>query len=103
MEAFHSFSVLLKALRKKPIPKIGPFQMNKKALFCCYSNPIQPLFALVEVKTRWKEVVAYNFTGSSFNKKDVALALKEIAIAAYKSGLIATHKTSDMGPCNQGV
>ncbi|CAB4065044.1 unnamed protein product [Lepeophtheirus salmonis] len=59
------------------------------------------VFALVEVKTRWKHVIAYHFTGSSFNKKDAALALKEIAIAAHKSGLIVTHITSDMGPCNQ--
>ncbi|CAB4058340.1 unnamed protein product [Lepeophtheirus salmonis] len=43
------------------------------------------VFVLVGVKTRWKQVVAYHFTGSSFNKKDVALVLKEIAIAAHKS------------------
>uniref|UniRef100_A0A0K2U4P2 Putative LOC755078 [Strongylocentrotus purpuratus] n=1 Tax=Lepeophtheirus salmonis TaxID=72036 RepID=A0A0K2U4P2_LEPSM len=61
------------------------------------------VFALVGVKTHWKQVVTYHFTGSSFNQKDIALALKEIAIAAHKSGLIVTHITSDMGPCNQGV
>nr|XP_040582729.1 uncharacterized protein LOC121131308 [Lepeophtheirus salmonis] len=61
------------------------------------------VFALVGVITRWKQVVAYHFTGSSFNKKDVVLALKEIESSAHKSGLIVTHITSDMGPCNQGV
>ncbi|CAB4058656.1 unnamed protein product [Lepeophtheirus salmonis] len=47
------------------------------------------IFVLVGVKTRWKQVGAYHFTGSSFDKKDVALAVKEIAIAAHKSGIFS--------------
>uniref|UniRef100_A0A0K2TJU0 Putative LOC100209634 [Hydra vulgaris] n=1 Tax=Lepeophtheirus salmonis TaxID=72036 RepID=A0A0K2TJU0_LEPSM len=58
-------------------------------------------FALSGVKTRWKQVVAYHFTGSSFNKEDVPLALKEIAILLIR--LIShSHITSDMGLCIKG-
>ncbi|CAB4066829.1 unnamed protein product [Lepeophtheirus salmonis] len=56
------------------------------------------VFALVEVKCGWKEVVAYHLTRSNLCSKAVVEVLKEIIYTSQKYSFKITHITSDMGP-----
>ncbi|CAB4062324.1 unnamed protein product [Lepeophtheirus salmonis] len=51
------------------------------------------VFALVGVKTRWKQVVAYHLTGSNFCSKVVVEVLKEIISTSQEYGLKFTRIT----------
>ena len=55
---------------------------------------------LAGVKTRWKQVVAYHFTGPSFCAKTVCDLLLDIIKEASKVNLHVNSLTNDMGPGN---
>ena len=61
------------------------------------------VFMLAGIKSRWKQIICYHFTGASFEGKDVKNILIEIIHAANSIGLKVINITSDMGPCNQSV
>ena len=61
------------------------------------------VFILSGVKTRWKQIVAYHLSGSSFSGKAVADILLQIVRAADEIGLKVVNITSDMRSCNQGM
>lgn len=61
------------------------------------------VFMLAGVSTRWKQTVAYHFTGNSFPSlaaKDVILKLIQMS---FDVGLTVVCVTSDMGSCNRAV
>ena len=57
---------------------------------------------LCGVSTRWKMVVAYHFTGSSFCGKTIASLVKEIIGRALGIGITVVGTPNDMGGCNEG-
>jgi hypothetical protein len=55
------------------------------------------------VNTRWKQVVAYYFTGNSVNGQIFADIIKEIFENSKRIGLNILSVTSDMGGSNQAL
>jgi hypothetical protein len=61
------------------------------------------VFMLGGVNTRWKQVVAYYFTGNSVNGQIFADIIKEIFENSKRIGLNILSVTSDMGGSNQAL
>jgi hypothetical protein len=61
------------------------------------------VFMLGDVNTRWKQVVAYYFTGNSVNGQIFADIIKEIFENSKRIGLNILSVTSDMGGSNQAL
>lgn len=66
-------------------------------------NLIFITFYLVGVAERWKQIVAYHFTGSSIDGTSLAKMVNEVITAASAIGLRVIAVTSDMGPSNQSM
>lgn len=61
------------------------------------------VFMLGGVNTRWKQIVAYYFTGDSVNGAAFNDIIKKIFDKAVALGLNILSITSDMGPANQAL
>lgn len=55
------------------------------------------------LSTRYKQIVAYFFTGNSTPPKDLGLKILDILRETHKIGLKVISMTSDMGPSNQAL
>ena len=55
------------------------------------------------VRSRWKQVISYHFTGNSADVKSLIMHLLEIIDLCTKIGLNLTNITSDMGSSNRSV
>lgn len=60
-------------------------------------------FMLGGVCTRWKQIVAYHFTGSSFKGTDCAAVVREIILKCSSVKLDVVAITSDMGAGNRAL
>ncbi|XP_040071216.2 uncharacterized protein LOC115326004 [Ixodes scapularis] len=61
------------------------------------------VFMLAGMASRWKQVVAYHFTGNSFDPKEVKDILFNIIKKCEGLQMVVDAVISDMGPCNQGI
>ena len=61
------------------------------------------VFMLAGLATRWKQVVAYHFTGKSYKGPGVKKIIDKILDKATKAGLKVISITADMGTNNQAV
>lgn len=64
------------------------------------------VFMLAGIASRWKQVVAYYFTGkwrNSVNGEKLKSIVEMIIKEAEKIGLLVHNVTSDMGPSNQAM
>lgn len=61
------------------------------------------VFMIGGVSTRWKQVVAYHFTGASFSGSECANIFKEIVRRCSEIGLDVIAVTSDMGAGNRAM
>lgn len=61
------------------------------------------VFMLAGVATRWKQVIRYDYTGKSFNSKEVANIIQTLLKQSFDIGLNVSSLVMDMGPGNMGV
>jgi hypothetical protein len=58
---------------------------------------------LAGVSTRWKQIVAYDFTANSYNSSEAYERLKGILMKAHEIGITVRAIVSDMGPQNRSL
>lgn len=61
------------------------------------------VFMLAGLASRWKQVVAYYFTGNKVNEETFKSLVEHIIRKAEEIGLLVHNVTSDMGPSNQAM
>ncbi|EFN63682.1 Transposable element P transposase, partial [Camponotus floridanus] len=61
------------------------------------------VFMLAGLASRWKQTVAYYFTGNKVNGAKLKPLIENIISKAEGIGLHVHNVTSDMGPCNQAM
>ncbi|XP_053686871.1 uncharacterized protein LOC128736413 [Sabethes cyaneus] len=61
------------------------------------------VFVLAGVRTRWKQVVAYHFTGKSTQPKEIKAVLDEIILKSEQAGAKIRFMTCDCCPTNVSV
>ena len=57
-------------------------------------------FLVCGIKSRWKQVIAYEFTSNSFDANEVAEYIKRLLKLLFDIGLKPRNVTMDMGPGN---
>ena len=57
-------------------------------------------FLVCGIKSRWKQVIAYEFTSNSFDATEVAEYIKRLLKLLFDIGLKPRNVTMDMGPGN---
>ena len=60
-------------------------------------------FLVCGLKVRWKQVVAYELTGDSFNGKIIADYTRDLLKTLYDKGLNPRCVTMDNGPANVAI
>lgn len=61
------------------------------------------VFMVCGLRTRWKQVIAYYFTGKSVNGEAYTKVFMEIIKKCEQSGIKVVSTTSDMGPANMSL
>lgn len=61
------------------------------------------VYMLAGVSTRWKQIVAYDFTGTSYNPLEIYERIKQIIYKAHEIGITVRAIVSDMGPQNRSL
>lgn len=61
------------------------------------------VFMLAGIASRWKQAVAYYFTGNRVNVEKLKPIVETIIKKAEEIGLFVHNVTSDMGPSNQAM
>jgi hypothetical protein len=61
------------------------------------------VFMLAGVTTRWKQMVAYFYTGNSVEGRLIGQQVKIVIEKAHEIGLNIINVTSDMASCNQAM
>ncbi len=61
------------------------------------------VFMVAGLSTRWKQTVAYEFTGNSYSASEADERIKLIIIKCFEIGIKIDAIISDMGPQNQAL